>query len=257
MKKRIKHRKKANRRKKIIVRCIGLLFVIVLLVFYRHYFVPGGTEISSTKYPVSGVDISKYNGKIDWDALEAQGIDFVFIKATEGEKYVDPTYNENLNGALEAGIPVGAYHFFRFDRQGTKQAVNFLENAQIHKLTLPVVIDVEEANHFTSKKKKSAILKELRDLINTVEKTTHQQVLIYTNEHTFQKYIEGNFPMNDLWISSFNDPPKVRFQWTFWQYTHKGRLKGIDHLVDINTFWGDRKSWKNYLEELEDQKQDS
>ena len=225
------------------------------MIFCKWHFTPGGTEINKKEYPVTGIDISKYNGNIDWDALKAQGVDFVFIKATEGEKYVDPKFNENLNGALKAGIPVGAYHFFRFDRYGAKQAVHFIRNAQIDKLTLPLVIDVEEWHNFTLNRTRAEILNELKLFIRSVEKTTDQKVIIYTNEHTYQKFIEGNFPSNELWICSFSKSPKVKDQWTFWQYTHKGRIKGIDHLVDINTFWGDEDCWENYLENLEDQRE--
>jgi lysozyme len=238
----------------IIISCIVLSSLVAIIVFYNNYFAPTGIEISKSDYPVTGIDISKYNGKIDWNALKEQGIDFVFIKTTEGEKYTDPNFNENLNGALKAGIPAGAYHFFRFDRYGTKQAVNFIRNAQIHKLTLPLVIDVEEWGNFTLAEDKPTILRELKRLILSVETTTHQKVIIYTNEKTYRKYIKGNFPMNQLWICSFNNPPKVKYKWTFWQYSHKGKLVGIEHLVDINTFQGDQNNWNNYLQKLNGQK---
>ena len=256
MKKKAIHKIRTHRKKKgyfKLILCLIILAMLAFIAFYKYHYRPRGTEINKKNHPVTGIDISKHNGNIDWNTIKVQEIDFVFIKATEGENYADPTYKKNLNNALEADIPVGAYHFFSFDKDGDKQALNFLKNCQVHKLTLPLVIDVEEGNKFTAKPNKSVVLKNLRQMIHSIEKITNQKVIIYANEHTYQKYIEENFPTNKLWISSFNDPPKVKCQWLFWQYTHKGKIEGIDHLVDINTFGGDRESWYKYLEDLENQ----
>lgn len=256
MKKKAIHKKRTRRKKKgnfKLIFCLILLAVLAVVVLYKYHYRPRGTEINKKDHPVTGIDISKHNGDIDWDAIKAQEIDFIFIKATEGENYADPTYRDNLKSALDADIPVGAYHFFSFDKDGDKQALNFLKNCQVHELTLPLVIDVEEGDRFTAKPNKSVALKNLKQMIHSIEKITNQKVIIYANEHTYQKYIEENFPTNKLWISSFNDPPRVKCRWIFWQYTHKGKIEGIDHLVDINTFWGNREDWYKYLDELEEQ----
>ncbi|MCW5953083.1 MAG: lysozyme, partial [Propionibacteriaceae bacterium] len=76
---------------------------------------------SREQYPVWGVDVSRYQGEIDWPVLAAQGIEFAFIKATEGSSYVDPRFAANLEGASAAGLRAGAYHFFSFESAGATQ----------------------------------------------------------------------------------------------------------------------------------------
>lgn len=82
---------------------------------------------SREQHPVRGVDVSRYQGEVDWPVLAGQGIDFAFIKATEGSSYVDPHFALNLKGATDAGLRVGAYHFFSFESAGTTQADNVIK----------------------------------------------------------------------------------------------------------------------------------
>ena len=94
-------------------------------------------------YPVRGVDLSYYQGNIDWDVLASQGVDFCFIKATEGVDHNDSQFAQNWQTAQAAKIYVGAYHFFRFEDTGKEQAENFIRTVPVTENTLPPVIDVE------------------------------------------------------------------------------------------------------------------
>ena len=77
---------------------------------------------SRADFPIWGVDVSHYQGEIDWEALAAQGVRFAFIKATEGSGHVDERFFANARGAAAAGIPAGGYHFFSFESAGETQA---------------------------------------------------------------------------------------------------------------------------------------
>ena len=80
---------------------------------------------SRTRYPVRGVDVSHYQGTIDWPVLAAQDLDFAYIKATEGSSHTDEKFAENWEAAKDTGLRIGAYHFFSFDSPGESQLKHF------------------------------------------------------------------------------------------------------------------------------------
>ncbi|MDE6309419.1 MAG: hypothetical protein K2L81_04415, partial [Muribaculaceae bacterium] len=86
-----------------------------------------GQVVVEPNLPVNGIDISSHNGKIDFEAVRADSIDFVIIKATEGSTFKDPAFHTNHTNALKAGLKVGAYHFFRFETNGQQQALNLIK----------------------------------------------------------------------------------------------------------------------------------
>ena len=81
---------------------------------------------AAREYPVAGVDVSSYQGQIDWETLSSQNISFVFIKATEGSSFVDPCFAYNYEESQKTDLAVGAYHFFSYDSPGAAQAENFI-----------------------------------------------------------------------------------------------------------------------------------
>ena len=85
-------------------------------------------DIDLQQYPISGIDVSAHNGDIDFIKIAQSGIDFVFIKATEGATFKDSRFHDNYNNARKARLKVGAYHFFRFNIDGKLQALNILNS---------------------------------------------------------------------------------------------------------------------------------
>ncbi len=100
------------------------------------------TRLIAKGYPVQGIDVSHYQGQIDWQQMREQGIGFAYIKATEGSFYVDECYKQNMTDAEKAGIAAGAYHFFSFDSPGETQAEHFIQTVGGDGTLIPVV-DVE------------------------------------------------------------------------------------------------------------------
>ena len=95
------------------------------------------------RYPVRGVDVSAHQGVIDWPMLAAQGVEFAFIKATEGSGFTDARFSFNVLQARNAGLRVGAYHFFSFESSGDAQADNFIAVVEPFAGMLPPVVDLE------------------------------------------------------------------------------------------------------------------
>lgn len=195
-------------------------------------------------YPITGIDISSHNGEIDFDAVAHDGIDFVFIKSTEGATFKDRRFIDNYRKAREAGLKVGVYHFFRFDSPGYMQALNFLHNLGNRPIDLPVVIDIEEWTN-PATPSTPLIRSRLAEMIDHLESHGHR-VMIYTNKNGYRRFVKGYFDNYPLWICSLADEPST-LPWTMWQSTHNGSIKGIDHPVDINTFNGSRDKWEEWI----------
>ncbi len=200
---------------------------------YDRWLAPGAAP-SEELYPLRGVDVSAHNGDIDFGRLRRDSVvHFVYIKATEGTDFLDRNFITNWRGAATAGIPAGAYHFFRFDTDGELQAINFLWALRGRHFDLVPAIDIEEwgnpDGHATAR-----IVERLRIMITYLE-AHGVHPMLYTNKDGYYRFIRGNFDSYPLWICSFSDPPlEGNAPWTLWQYSHRGRIDGIPSTVDLN-----------------------
>jgi lysozyme len=234
----------------LLALAVSICLILTIFIVVRMYFIPKGITIDKTKYPITGIDISRHSGIIDWDKIKNQHISFVYIKATEGEDYLDPNYVNNVTEALKTNLKVGEYHFFRFNKPGKTQAINFLFHTKDFTGKLTPVLDIEEWGNMPVTKSQKEIRKEIADFLNTVENVSGCKMIIYTNINTYNHFIKGQFLDNPLWICSFNKDrilPDNR-EWLFWQHAHNGKLAGIKGFVDLNTFNGDEAKWKKYID---------
>ena len=225
----------------------GILFAIFIIVFIgtafliyrkRYSYRPIPPEILAA-YPVKGIDISRHNGLIDWSVVREQGYTFAFIKATESINYTDPSFQSNYERASDEGLIVGAYHFFRFNEDGKKQAAHFISNNCYNKGDLPPVVDVEHSPfNFASNPKE--VSKRLGELLTSLQLHYGTSPIIYTNKECYLKYIRPFFPHVRLWICDLSGEPdpEVHSSWIFWQYSHRGEVMGINEKVDLNVFNG-------------------
>lgn len=193
------------------------------------------------RYTVRGIDISAHNGEIDFPIVRDNGYDFVLIKATEGATFKDRRFIDNLRHAREAGMKVGAYHFFRFDTPGYMQGLNFLNSVKGRSLDLPLVIDVEEWTNPNSQAT-TLVLDRLSEMIDHLESHGYK-VMLYTNKNGFARFISGRLERYPLWLCSLAVEPE-HGRWTLWQATHNGRVNGVEGPIDINAFKGSRTEWE-------------
>lgn len=225
----------------------SILIAAVGLVIYKFFFEPDFFAVDKNRYPIFGIDISKHNGRLNWEELNNKDIDFVFMKVTEGRTLIDPCFKANYSGAKKMNMKVGAYHFFKFNRDGGDQARNFLSQIKTLKLDFPPILDVEEYTNMRSRKSRNDVVKEIRKFVNVVESRTNRKVLFYMNENDYKRYIKDEFDSNPLWICSLDEEPKIDRDWKFWQYTHRGKLNGVRGLFDLNTFYGSKREWQKYI----------
>ena len=252
--KRNKNRKRSEQQKvDRFIRWVTVFGVVGLVsigcaIFYLLRHRPT-VIINRNEYPVVGIDISKHNGNVDFKQLAADSLSFVFIKATEGNEYVDPTFHRNYALAKQAGLKVGAYHYFRMAKNGTVQAYNFLKSVKDKEIDLPLVIDVEEWGNDIFVDRDEAV-KRLVKMVECIENNNYK-VMIYTNKDGYKKFIRGNLDDKLLWLCTFKQPEKVvDYNWTILQYSHWGEVAGIDGEVDLDVFNGDRGAWQRWLQSL-------
>lgn len=208
---------------------------------------------SREQYPIRGVDVSEYQGEIDWKVLSEQDISFAFIKATEGSSYVDRYFEYNFENALKTDLKIGAYHFFSYDSSGKTQAENFINTVPVVDGALPPVADVEfYADKAQNPPNKESVQKELNDFLDSLENHYGKKPIIYATMKSYRLYIEDDYCDYDIWIRDIVKSPKLKDerQWIFWQYTDRETLDGYtgeERFIDMNVFYASETDWEKYL----------
>jgi lysozyme len=183
---------------------------------------------------IKGIDVSHWQGVIDWPKVKAHGIEFVFIKATEGQTYVDPRFKENAEGALSAGLRVGFYHFAHPDNDPVKEAEHFYKSTSYIGYHLPPVLDLESAKGLD----KPHITAWAITFLSHIKKLTGMTPMIYTYTHFAKVYLGPELSKWPLWIAHYGvDKPGQNGIWDEWavfQYGKNGNVTGISGHVDLN-----------------------
>ena len=235
--------------KKIVI--AGTLALCVFIFGFLFYSgVLQLNYLSYDKYPVRGVDVSHYQGNIDWETLAGAGIKFAYVKATEGSSSTDECFEANWNGALKSGLRVGAYHFFSLDSGGAVQAENFCKTVPSVEGMLPPVVDVESYGRYSDIENvdKEALMAELTAYVEKIEEYYGMKPVIYTTRK-WKHFIAPSFSGYDFWIRSVYHAPEAGFEWTFRQYSNRTVLKGYDgeeKFIDMNVFNGTESEFDNY-----------
>lgn len=204
---------------------------------------------SAEAFPVRGVDVSHYQGTVDWDRLETQGVLFAYIKATEGSSFEDSAFQTNWENVAHTELRAGAYHFFSFESPGLDQAENFIHTVSPIEHMLPPVIDIEPYRTFRSIGELPQAVAEIRDWLERVESEYGMRPVIYTTEAFYRDRISDAFPGYDIWIRSVYKPPSESVRWKFWQYSNRVHLEGYEgeeRFIDMNAFNGTLEAFEAY-----------
>ncbi len=207
---------------------------------------------SPAKYAIHGIDLARFQNEVDWRAVKRAGVEFAFIKATEGGDLLDPMFKQNWRGAKRAGIPRGAYHFYYFCTEPEVQARWFIRNVPKSKGALPPVLDMEW-NPFSPTCQKRPEGRKVRKLVkrfmDIVERHYGQRPIIYTTPKFYRETGLGKLN-EEFWLRSTAKTLDVAYpgqSWSFWQYSATGTIPGIDVEVDLNVFAGNKDKWKAWL----------
>lgn len=231
---------------------IGGTAVIVLYVFLFYHFFVGPTGFrwralyGDAEYPegyeIHGIDISHYQGKIDWEQLtnamiKGCPVRFVIIKSTEGSSRLDENFRENFNQARDFGFIRGVYHFWSNKSTAREQAYYFLDQVHLTDGDLPPVLDIE---HKPADKSVEDFQRDVLTWLHIVEDKYHVKPIIYTYYKFKEQYLSAPvFEDYPYWIAHYYvDKVQYKGKWKFWQHTDVGKLPGIKGYVDFNIYNG-------------------
>lgn len=231
---------------------IGGTAAIVLYVFLFYHFFVGPTGFrwralyGDAEYPegfeIHGIDISHYQGKIDWEQLKNAMIKgcpvrFVIIKSTEGSSRLDENFRENFNQARDFGFIRGVYHFWSNKSTAREQAYYFLDQVHLTDGDLPPVLDIE---HKPADKSVEDFQRDVLTWLHIVEDKYHVKPIIYTYYKFKEQYLSAPvFDDYPYWIAHYYvDKVQYKGKWKFWQHTDVGKLPGIKGYVDFNIYNG-------------------
>lgn len=251
-----KRRKNKKEQKEMPSWCkylLGFLIVVVFSgVFYYFFIRPyayrwkpcygmkGYGVCMPHGYKVHGIDISHYQGKINWKMLEQtrQGqfpIQFIFMKATEGGDYPDKRFVANFDSAKAHGFIRGAYHFYNPKTDADKQADFFINSVKLEPGDLPPVLDIEKKGKDIGK-----LQADLKHWLRRIENHYGVKPIIYASYKFKNRYLNDSvFNSYPYWIAHYYvDSVQYKGDWKFWQHTDVGTLPGIKEQVDLNIFNG-------------------
>lgn len=199
--------------------------------------------------PIKGIDVSRWQKGIDWKAVAADGVQFAFLKATDGANGVDPEYQNHRKAAKAAGLLVGGYHYFRFEQDIPQQAVNFMRTLGDIRGELPPVVDVEWDRYSSHYSEGHTMDDEAADrvavFISILAHSMRGLPIIYTNYYFWNMgKRDSSFENSPLWVPNYKAKTiaevKIPQPWkraAFWQYSESIKKYGVD-AVDGDWFLG-------------------
>lgn len=196
-----------------------------------------------------GIDVSKYQGEIDWEAVKNDGVDYAIIRVgirgySEGGILEDEFFRQNIEGAIANGIPVGVYFFTQaLNEEEALEEANFvIEMLQGYELTYPVYLDVEDVKRENCR----------TNALTAAERTNNAKVFleaireagyepaIYGNMKTFLLMLDlSALEQYDKWFAGYTLPIYYPYEYKMLQYSEKGRVAGVNGQVDVNICFED------------------
>ncbi len=191
---------------------------------------------------VLGIDVSKWQGTIDWNAVKNSGISFVIIRcgyrgSSTGKLIQDPKFESYISGATKAGLKVGLYVFSQAvnEKEAVEEASMAIALAQGYKISYPIFIDTEwtsggRANNI-SKETRTAVCRAFCETVKSAGYTPG----IYASKSWYQDSLNvGSLTGYKIWLAQYASQPTYSGRYDMWQYTDKGKVNGISTNVDMN-----------------------
>ncbi len=234
-------------------------------------FVAGSTlpepDHKEAVYTKAGIDVSQWQGVIDWGKVKAAGIDFVMLRVgfrgnTVGKIYEDTYFERNVKGALENGVEVGIYFYSmaRNEAEALEEAAWVCERIKGYNITYPVAFDLEEFDRNRLEGVSNAQLnKNAEAFLKYVEGKGYTPSLYSSKCELYDRWDVGRFGYSEVWLAHWVKETDYTGRYSMWQYTDKGRVDGIGEYVDMNVayFYDDKNDAEEPGDENEKIPEDS
>lgn len=189
-----------------------------------------------TESPYGGIDVSHYQGMINWAQVAASGqVKYVFCKATESNNLMDNTFAYNVREARAHGLPVGCYHFFRPNVSGRAQLEYFIQNVDMKTQDIRPMIDIE----IRGKQSLINFQRNIREFLDGFERHYGFKPILYASVNFYNEYLSGAFDDYLYMIAKYAEgipQPRGPIGFAMWQYSSHGRVPGIRGSVDMSHF---------------------
>ncbi|MGL5347977.1 MAG: GH25 family lysozyme [Peptostreptococcaceae bacterium] len=187
---------------------------------------------------LKGIDVSHWNGDIDYKQVKSSGIDIVYIKATQGETSVDSKFKQNVTNAKAQGLLIGFYHFFKPSTEDSakKQAAHFVETTKPYPSDCRMALDIESDNGLSS----DVLTNLSKVFLDEVKRLSGLDVVLYTYTSFIKEHLQKTLSSYPLWIAQYGaTTPSNNGVWDSWvgfQYSEKGTVRGINANCDLDEF---------------------
>lgn len=181
-----------------------------------------------------GIDASHHQGPIRWRQVARAGIDFAYLKATEGTGFTDPDFAGNRRAATRAGIDVAGYHYFQLCSDGAAQAEHFLAVLGEAKSAVPPALDLELQGSCADPPPAADLLVQVRAFLRRVDRATGTPTLVYLYPDFEARYgFADDLATHPQWVRRLGERPPRR-AWAVWQHDDAGSVPGMTGGVDLN-----------------------
>ena len=207
----------------------------------KYNFASDGSLITDSGTGTMGIDVSKWNGKIDWSAVKNSGVSYVIIRcgyrgSSEGKMIEDPYFNQNIKGATDAGLKVGVYFFTQAvdEIEAVEEASYVLDKIKNHKISYPVFLDVEPSGGRGDKIDRAARTAVCKAFCETIQGSGYTAGIYANKTWLTEKMDAGSLGAYKIWLAQYSATPSYTGRYDLWQYNATGRVSGISGDVDMN-----------------------
>lgn len=246
-----KKKRRSQKRKRIILWLITLgiaailIDLIILLYTGRIWF----NSPDRKEYPIQGITVSSLHGEVNFNALELGNISFAYLKASEGENFVDEQFKSSWENSKDSTVKTGAYHKFSFSDDGKNQAENFIKT--VGKISsdgyrlFPAVEITKSGLSLAYSPKKEDVVIELKKFCKAVKDEYGENPIIITGDKFYKEYLQDDFAGYTLWIIDlFSKPDSIN--WKLWCYSPRGKQNGFSNTknyMNLSAFNGSRQDF--------------
>ena len=221
-----------NIRKMIISFLVVVTMPMYILIAPVYAFGPSSSNI------YDGIDVSGWQGNIDYSEVASSGIQIVYMKASEGTSFVDPYFNQNYTNAKENGLKVGFYHYLtaRSNSEAVAEANFFVSTISGMTPDCRLAMDFESFGRLSAEEINEIGL----TFMQTVESLSGKEMVIYSDTSNASNIFGGSLTNYPLWVAQYEveepTPNGNWNSWVGWQYTDAGEISGINGYVDRDRF---------------------